>query len=260
MGSINLSRPSIEDILQPGFSTPWGAPMIPSFPFEFRNMEILTLAYRSSPEAINKHLPPPLVSTSDIVMVHIYNMNDPDWIGPYNESNIMIGCCLKETDIAGGYSPYLFLNNSIGISHGREIHGQPKKYGQPKIEFRNDLIIGTIHRNGLNILTGTLAYKQNRDEVSSINNYFDFSTNLNLKVVDHIDNRPAIRQLTSRKITDLTVHECWSGPCTIELRPNAQAPLHRLPVLEMLTGFYWRADFTLVKGEIIYDYLKNHSD
>ena len=29
----------------------------------------------------------------------------------------------------------------------------------------------------------------------------------------------------------------------------------RLPVLEPLQGFYWRADFTLVPGEIIHDYL-----
>jgi len=258
MGADNFKKPTIEDIVQPGLSTPVGAPMIPPFPFGFRDMEILTLMYRSSSEAINKHLPPPLVSTSDVVMVHIYNMNDPDWIGPYNESNIMIGCNLKGTNIKGGYSPYLFLNNSIGISHGREIHGQPKKYGDPKIEFRNDLIVGTIKRNGLDIFTGTLAYKQNRDDVSSMSSYFDFSTNLNLKVVDHIDERPAIRQLTSRKITDLKVHECWSGPCTVDLKPNAQAPLHRLPVLEMLNGFYWRADFTLIKGEIVHDYLKEN--
>jgi len=28
-----------------------------------------------------------------------------------------------------------------------------------------------------------------------------------------------------------------------------------LPVSEPLEGFFWRADFTLVPGEIIYDYL-----
>ena len=29
----------------------------------------------------------------------------------------------------------------------------------------------------------------------------------------------------------------------------------RLPVVEPLEAFYWRADFTLVTGEIIHDYL-----
>ena len=41
----------------------------------------------------------------------------------------------------------------------------------------------------------------------------------------------------------------------MELRPNAQAPLHRLPVVEMLDGFYWKASFTLVPGVILHDYL-----
>jgi acetoacetate decarboxylase len=51
------------------------------------------------------------------------------------------------------------------------------------------------------------------------------------------------------------VHECWVAPCTVELRPNAQAPVFRLPVVEPLEAFYWRADFTLVSGEIVHDYL-----
>jgi acetoacetate decarboxylase len=84
----------------------------------------------------------------------------------------------------------------------------------------------------------------------------DFALNLNLKVVNHIDGRPAIRQLTSRRLADVSVYECWSGPCTVELRPNAQAPVYRLPVVEMQAGFYWRADFTLVAGQVIYDYLE----
>jgi acetoacetate decarboxylase len=41
----------------------------------------------------------------------------------------------------------------------------------------------------------------------------------------------------------------------VELRPNAQAPLHRLPVREMLDGYHWRAEFTLVAGLVIHDYL-----
>jgi acetoacetate decarboxylase len=116
--------------------------------------------------------------------------------------------------------------------------------------------VATVERNGIDVLTATMPYKQRPCDPASLKPYFDFATNLNLKAVDHIDGTPAIRQLTSRRLADVTVHECWEGPCTVELRPNAQMPIHRLPVLEMLQGFYWRADFTLVPGEIIHDYLK----
>ena len=38
-----VTRPDEEAIRRGGFATPWDAPMIPPFPFRFRNAEILTL-------------------------------------------------------------------------------------------------------------------------------------------------------------------------------------------------------------------------
>ena len=252
-----LTRVSEDDIRASGFSTPWDAPMIPPFPFRFRNAEILTLYWRTDPEAMAFLLPPPLEPVGDVACVHIYRMNDTDWIGPYNEANVMFGARLG--DLAGAYSPYLALSSDIGVAHGREVHGQPKKLGQPSIEFRGDLIVGGVERNGIDVITGTLPYKQNAVDADALNPHFDFTTNLNLKSVDHIDGRPAIRQITSRMLTDVTVHEAWSGPCTVELRANAQLPVFRLPVIEPLQGFFWRADFTLVAGEIIFDYLEGQT-
>lgn len=249
-----LRRPSEADIVAGGFSTPWDAPTIPPFPFRFRNAEVMTLFYRTDPAAMAFLLPEPLRATGDVVGIHIYRMNDTDWIGPYGEANVMFGASLPGGP-SGAYSPYFYLTTEIGVAHGREIHGQPKKLAHAGLEFRGDLIVGRVERNGIDVVTGTMAYKQTRCDPAEIAAHFDFATNINLKAVDHIDGRPAIRQLTSRRLAEVTVHECWTGPCTVELRPNAQAPVHRLPVVEPLRGFYWRADFTLVPGAIIHDYL-----
>ena len=248
---------TIEEICSPGFSTPLDAPTIPPYPFDFRNVEILTLSYRSDPELMNNLLPPPLELTGDTVLIHIYKMNDTDWLGPYSEANVMFGARLGSTNLEGAYSPYLFLSSDVGVAHGRELHGQPKKLGFPKLEAREDAWVGSVTRNGIDIITGTLPYKQNRGDINDISNILNFKTNFNLKIIDHIDSRPAIRQITSRKLANVVVHECWSGPSTVELRPNIQAPVFRLPVIEMNDAFYWRADFTLIQGEILYDYLSN---
>ncbi len=218
-----------------GFSTPWDAPFIPRYPFEFRNAEILTVFYRTDPAAAAFLAPPPVEASGDVVAVHIYKMNDTDWIGPYHECNVMFGARLGQR--SGAYSPYLFLHSDGGVAHGREMHGQPKKYANPSLDFRGDLIVGGVERNGIDILTVTTPYKQRRADPADMRRHFDFGTNLNLKVIDHIDGRPAIRQITSRKLTDVRVHECWVGPCTVELRPNAQAPVFRLPVLEPLEAY-----------------------
>jgi acetoacetate decarboxylase len=250
-----LAGLTMDEIRQPGFSTPWDAPTVPPFPFTFRNVEVLTVAWRTTEAAVRRALPPPLEPTSDVVLAHIYRMNDTEWLGPYGESNVSLGCRLLGVDVAGSYSPYLVLSSDVGVAHGREMHGQPKKLGEPKLEYRGDLVVGTVSRNGIEVITGTMAYKQRPDTLDSLSAYFDFAENINLKAVDHIDGRPAIRQLTARRLADVKVHECWSGPCTVELRPNAQVPVHRLPVVEMLDGFHWRADFTLVAGRVIHDYL-----
>lgn len=238
------------------WSMPWDAPLVPEFPFTFRNVEVLTVSYRTTPEAIKALLPPPLKPTSDLVLIHIYNMRDVEWLGSYGECNVMVGAELSKK-VAGGYSPYLFLDSDVGLAHGREVHGQPKKFAEARVEVRKDLLVGTVTRNGIDIITGTMGYKQQNGTLEDFKKAtFDFGVNLNYKVIPHIDGKPAIRQITSRKLSDVRIHECWTGPSTVELRPNVQAPVFKLPVVETGTGLYWRADFTLVKGSIIHDYLR----
>lgn len=249
-----MNKLDLETLLDGDFSTPWDAPLVPPYPIGFRNCEILTLVYRTDAEAIKALLPPPLVTTSSTVLIHIYDMHDVDYLGHYQECNVMVGAALPG-GVAGAYSPYLFLNSDIGVAHGRELHGQPKKFADPSLSVRGDLVVGSVTRNGIEVITGTMAYKQKRGDLSDLSKHMDFALNLNLKAVNHIDGRPAIRQLTSRRLSDVKVHECWRGPCTVELRPNVQAPVYKLPVRDMLEAFYWRADFTLVPGQIIYDYL-----
>lgn len=258
--SYRRRQPTVDDIVAGGFSTPWGAPLVPPFPLTFRNAEVLTLGYRSERSAIEAILPPPLEPTGDMILIHIYHMHDVEWLGEYGECNVMVGARLPETGEEGSYSPYLFLDSDAGLAHGREVHGQPKKWAEPRLEVRGDAWVGTVTRNGIEVITGTLPYKQKSDDMESLSDLMDFATNINLKAVDHIDGRQAIRQLTSRRLEDVAVHECWSGPCTVEFRPNIQAPVYKLPVKEMLDGFYWRADFTLVAGRVIYDYLKKGDD
>lgn len=236
------------------WSIPWDAPLVPDFPFTFRNVEVLTLSYRTTPEAVRALLPPPLEPLNDAVLIHIYNMKDVEWLGSYGECNVMVGARLGS--VAGGFSPYLFLNSDVGLAHGREVHGQPKKFGEARVEIRKDLLVGTLSRNGIDVITGTAPYKQRRGSLDALKKAtFDFSVNINYKVIPHIDGRTAVRQLTSRTLSDVVVHECWEAPCTVELRPNAQAPVYRLPVVAMGTGCYWKADFTLVPGTILHDYL-----
>jgi acetoacetate decarboxylase len=97
--------------------------------------------------------------------------------------------------------------------------------------------------------------KQRRGSLERLKeNTFDFAVNINYKILPQIDGRTAVRQLTSRLLADVDVTECWEGPCTVELRPNAQAPVFRLPVRSLGEGYHWKGNFSLKTGEILHEY------
>ena len=235
--------------------TPFDSPLYPRFPMEMRNVEILTVFYRTDIDAARRLIPAPLELLSDIVIIHIYHMHDADMFGDYYESAVQLPVALPGAGVSGAYSPYLYLSSMGAVAVGREIYGQPKKGGEPRLEVRGDLFVGAVRRNGIDIITATLPYKQRRAELSEMLEISDFRTNINLKIINGVDGKIAIRQLTARTFENVTVHECWTGPATVELRPNAQAPVYKLPVREMMAGFYWRTDFTLPWGRVLHDYL-----
>ena len=237
------------------FETPFDSPLYPRFPMEMRNVDIMTILYRTDIDAARRLIPAPLELKSDAVIVHIYHMHDADMFGNYCESAVQLPVTLPGTDVSGAYSPYLYLSSVGAVAVGREIYGQPKKGGEPRLEVRGDLFVGTVRRNDIDIITATMPYKAQRAELSEMLKVGDFRTNINLKVVNGVDGKIAIRQLTARRFENVRVHECWSGPATIELRPNAQAPVYKLPVREMIAGFYWRTDFVLPWGRVLHDYL-----
>jgi acetoacetate decarboxylase len=241
------------------FSTPIDAPLVPTFPFRFRNVLIATVAYRTDLDAVQRIVPAPLEAAGDVVLVHVYQMNDTDWFGSYNESAVQVSAVLPKTGEKGAYSPYLFLDNDGAIAAGREVYGQPKKFGLPSIEFREDLVVAKVARNGIDVVTLTMPYKVQSASREQLLSRVDFVVNFNLKIVPSIEGGDAIRQLTARELGEVAIHECWMGPATVELRPNVNAPIYRLPVREMLEGFLWRCDFTLDYGRVLHDYLKPES-
>ena len=237
------------------FETPVDSPLYPRFPMEMRNVEIMTVFYRTDADAARQLIPAPLELESDIAIIHIYHMHDADMFGDYYESAVQLPVALPGTGVRGAYSPYLYLSSMGAVAVGREIYGQPKKGGEPRLEVRGDLFVGTVSRNGIDVITATMPYKARRAELSEMLAISDFRTNINLKIINGVDGKIAIRQLTARRFENVRVSECWSGPATIELRPNAQAPVYKLPARETLDGFYWRADFVLPWGEVLHDYL-----
>ena len=230
------------------------APLVPTFPLRMRNTEILTVSYRTTPDAVAAFLPPQLESLSPRVIVHLYRMHDADWFGRYGESAIQLPVRHGASGTVGAYSPLLLVESDGAVAAGREIYGQPKKGGTIELGPDGDLLVGRVRRNGIDVVTATMPYKQSPATPGDLE-ALGFGTNINLKTIASVEGGDAVRQLTAREFADVTIHEVWQGPGTVELRPNAQAPVHLLPVVEVETAFHWRVDFTLVYGRVLEDLL-----
>lgn len=232
-------------------------PTFPPYPIKFSGNTICTVFYESDPGAIAAVLPPPLRAVSNLVAVHLYHMPDVEGMGIVNECNVMVSAALDtpEGEINGGFTFAQFIDSDSGMAHGREAHGQPKKYATIDLQTRGDLIVGTVSRNKIDILTATTPFKVQTAQVNDMQEYFDTTNNINYKVIPGIDGQTEVRQLTARRLTDVKVNGCWRGPATLELRPNALAPVYQLPVVRVLEAFYWQADFTLVTGRVLHNYL-----
>jgi acetoacetate decarboxylase len=226
-------------------------PLVPRFPLRMRNTEILTVVYRSDMAAIEAMLPRELDATSDLVLIHVYRMHDAEWFGDYGEAAVHLTVRHAGSATEGVYSPLLFVESDGAVAAGREIYGQPKKGGRVALVPDGDLLVGRVSRNGIEIITATTPYKQRRGVRDDLEAHASFATNINLKVIPAVDGGDALRQVTAREFADVDVHEVWRGPGTLELRPNAQAPVHLLPVRGVVEAFHWRADFTLVDGRVL---------
>jgi acetoacetate decarboxylase len=252
IGTVHIPAP-VDAVGTPIDSPTSGLP-----PSRFTDGEVLTLQYATDPAAIRALLPEPLEPINDTVQIQVSRWGSIPGTGRnIHECNVMVAARYGEgsSRIDGSYSPYFWVESDRSMVGGREFHGQPKRIADISLETIGDLHVGRVRHNGIDVFTGTMQYKPQKSTFERLRSRIDPVTNMNLKIVNHIDSTPAIKQLTARDLTDIEVFECYEGPCTVDVRPTATAPLYRLPPLEFLEGFYWRTDFSLVGGYVVHDYL-----
>jgi acetoacetate decarboxylase len=232
--------------------TPHGAPLVPTLPIRLRRTEILTVVYETDREAAASLVPAPLELAAPLAIVNVYWMHDAEWFGVYGESAIQLPVTLPDGAPAV-YSPFLVLDSDGAVAAGRELYGQPKKSGTVTLGPDGDLLVGRVTRNGIDVVTATMCWKQRPADPDALSALVPGAgTNVNLRVLPSGDE--LVRELVVRSFQDVDTHEAWVGPATVELRPNAQVPVHRLPVGEVRLGLHRMLDLTLPPGRVIHRY------
>ena len=233
--------------------TPFGAPLVPPLPIRLRRTEILTIVHRTDREAADRLIPAPLELAGNLCVVHVYRMHDAEWFGVYSESAWQIPVRMPD-GTAAVYSPFLVLESDGAVAAGREAYGQPKKAGQVSLEPNGDLLVGRVARNAIEIATATMCWKQTPTSGAELEALVAGSgVNVNLRLRQE-EGDTFSRELVARDFTDVVEHEAWTGPGTLELRANAQAPVYLLPVREVVLALHRVVDLTLAPGRVVHRY------
>lgn len=243
---------NIEEVLR-AVSTPLGdGAAYPGGPYRFFRREYLNVYYRSDPAALRRVVPEPLRLDGALVRFEIMLMPDSVGLGRYAEGGQAIRVSLDGCH--GEYLHAMYVDSLPAIAAGREVSAYPKKLGKPALYVDSDTLVGSIDYGSLRIATATMGYKHRplpRDEALAAIGVETFM----LKTMRGYDSRPRICELVRTRISDIRLHEAWTGPARLQLFAHALAPMADLPVLEVLGASHLVADLSLEMPALVYDYL-----
>ncbi len=243
---------TIDEVKKQAFAMPLTSPAFPPGPYRFINREYLIITYRTTPEAIARVLPAPLVAPEPLVKYEFIRMPDSTGFGNYTESGQVIP--VEFNGEHGSYTHAMFLDDEPPIAGGRELWGFPKKLANPTLGVSADTLIGTLDYGPIRVATGTMGYKYKSLDHDAVVKSLQAPGFL-LKIIPHVDGTPRICELVRYTLGDITLKGAWTGPAALDLAVHALAPVAELPVLEVVSGVHLIADLTLELGTVVHDYL-----
>ncbi len=132
-----------------------------------------------------------------------------------------------------------------------------------------DTLTGTLEYAGVQVATATMGYKhqhllydvhgQAACSSESILKKMT-KTQVNLKLIPHVDGSLAIAQLVGYNLTDIQVKGAWSGPARLSLIPHVNAPVADLPVVRVVGGLHFISDLTLPYGRVLHNYIEPNAN
>jgi len=244
-------------------SMPISSPSYPRGPYRFIDREYFIIVYQSTPEAIRAAVPEPLAPDgSNTVLYEFIKMPDSSGFGDYQESGVVIPCTYNGEPV--NFTAQMYLDCEPPIAGGREIWGFPKKNANPKLGIIHDTLTGTLEYAGQQVAMGTMSYKHenlidnkqatHKQNIEAMIKRLS-KTQVNLKLIPHVDGSMEIAQLVAYNIEDINIKGAWKGPARLHLVPHVNAPVADLPVIKIVDGLHFIADLTLPYGRILYNYL-----
>lgn len=232
--------------------------MAPSYPRNFnsmRNREYAFFKFKSDPEILRGCLPDvcELAEGNEVYVCWI--STEGHGLGSYNKCDLRIPCYFQGQRYQ--FSVLSIIDSGVVLNAGRELLGQPCKYGFPQIKVDKDTLCATLKFGEQNIATGTSTYKHTRADVDEARELLSIPE-LNLKLIPGVDGKADIAELIAIYAGEIdfdlaTLHKSKGR---LALVPHVNAPFADFPVLSDCEVLHTKVHSMRVKRlEKVYDYL-----
>ena len=210
--------------------------------------------YQTREDALRKLIPDILYPNPENIVYVQFVHTKSTGLGDYDKLDVLVPVQDKNGK-EYMFGIMSFLNSSAPITAGREIYGQPQKFGQPSFRVERDTVVGELDYCGVRVATGTLSYKSKRMDIEEAKRFLSIP-HLDLKLIPNVSGSPEIAQLVEIQHENVHVQSAYESSARMELFAHANAPMSDLPVVKMLNGFNIVGDLELPAGKVVHDFLK----
>jgi len=245
------SQETQTEYCMPGFSPLYGPP-----PFQFRDNRIISIVFKTTPDALQRFVPKPLLPNPyNLMFIYIGRLNiESPATGRYDYLEAGIGIPVVFSTIPGNYPICLYLDKALPIVAGREIYGWPKKDAEITFSEKDGEISGRVERFGTVLVSLSGRLEKKLDPIPTQPELPWFL----LKIIPSMRKNapPDVWQLVSTRNIDVKTKELWNCTATCKLGSSPLDNLGDIKVVEIVGAQFSVGDFAMDYGEVLHDYLE----
>ncbi len=227
-------------VVRQGNNMPVHAPLIPDpfVPYHCPGNANLFVICRTDPARLAKYLAPtPFEAIDDRYVIYVSDFSNCDK-AVYMDTGIIV--LVRFGERTGGYYLFVYEDNEVAISAGRDLWGYAKKYAEPTMTVEGGRVSSRTVRHGEAIIELDCDLSKPVADLPRLVT----TPHLNIHVQPGPDGRVLNKRVIERDTSpdfELTSEQMGEGRVT--LRGIATDPLHEIQPREVLGARYVIGDF-----------------
>ena len=198
-------------------------------------------------------IPEPLKARTNKVIIWHSHFDLGTTQGAFSETAVYVQ--VKYNGIEGDYEPFLYVDNHLPLTGGREIWGYQKKMAEMQMVHEMEAVRAQTNRLGHEIIKALVVprYEAKMDEIPwSKDGVFS------LKYIPSAEEggTPVRELILTEGVFTATEGKFFGGPASVRFERSEIDPTYILEPKKILGGYYGKGDLYLPMGKIVHDYNK----